>query len=99
MEEHTGNAGDLFYWLLSGDLAGSLAEAVSRFELRRGARPQLVKACPALAGDGLKPAAEALGLRVIADRYCLAGRILAPWATASRQQPKTSTTLIRPGAT
>lgn len=73
----TDQAGAGFFWwqLGAGPLAGSLAEAVSRYKARRGQRPGTVRACPALAGNGLKAAAEALGLRVVADRYVLAGSV------------------------
>jgi hypothetical protein len=70
-ENSTNGASALWLgWAVGPDLAGDLDRAIRRFQEKPawgGARPDVVRACPAFANDGLKPAAEAAGLRVIAD--------------------------------
>ena len=72
--------GDLWLgWCLGpGDLGGSLARAVAAYQGKPwagGRLPEVVRACPELAGNGLGVAAAALGLTVIPDKTAQRGTI------------------------
>jgi len=72
--------GDLWLgWCLGpGDLGGSLGRAVAAYQGKPwagGRLPEVVRACPELAGNGLGQAAAALGLVIVPDPRAAKGTI------------------------
>jgi hypothetical protein len=64
--------------VLGKDAASDLERAAARFQEKPTwghARPEVVRAHPALAANGLGPAAAGLGLRVVADRRIQPGLV------------------------
>lgn len=72
--------GDLWLgWVLGpGDLGADLGRAVAAFRGKpwaAGRDPEVIRACPELAGNGLGVAAAALGLVVIPDKTAARGLV------------------------
>jgi hypothetical protein len=78
-ENSPGDGGAFFGWVLDGrDVGGSLAAAVRCFRDKPtwgGALPDVVRACPVLANNGLGPVAAGLGLAVVPDKRIQPGLI------------------------